>query len=93
MEFSPTHRSEVPLVLNPATRHISPQFHVVFDDSFSTVSSLSNLNDPPSFWNEFGLDEFIYQIPVNKDSGSTLDDDWLTPQKREEKERGHVRAS
>eukprot|EP00804_Cyclotella_cryptica_P019457 CCRYP_006639-RB/>CCRYP_006639-RB protein AED:0.37 eAED:0.37 QI:0/0/0/1/0/0/2/0/99 len=37
--FSPNHSSLVPLVLNPRTQHISPQFHVIFDDVFSTVPS------------------------------------------------------
>ena len=32
------HASNVPVVYNPLTTHISPQFHVVFDDQFTTVS-------------------------------------------------------
>ena len=40
--FSPEHSSMVPLVLNLETGHISPQFHVVFDDHFHTVSSLQS---------------------------------------------------
>ena len=35
---SPSHAGSVALVLNPRTGHVSPQFHVVFDDFFSTVS-------------------------------------------------------
>ncbi len=38
--FSDLHSSQVPLVLNIATGHISPQFHVIFDDKFETVDSL-----------------------------------------------------
>ena len=34
---SPFHAGSVALVLNPETGHVSPQFHVVFDDEFSTV--------------------------------------------------------
>jgi hypothetical protein len=37
--FGDKYASSVPLVLNPTTSHISPQFHVVFDDYFSTVIS------------------------------------------------------
>ena len=37
---SPTHAGNVALVLNPRTGLISPQFHVVIDDDFSTVPSL-----------------------------------------------------
>ncbi len=37
--FSDLHSSLVPLVLNVATGHISPQFHVIFDNKFETVNS------------------------------------------------------
>ena len=37
---SPAHAGIVALVLNPKTGLISPQFHVVFDDNFSTVPHL-----------------------------------------------------
>ena len=37
---SPHHSGSVALVLNPKTGLISPQFHVVFDDNFSTVPHL-----------------------------------------------------
>ena len=37
MEFSWFHFVLVNLILNPHTRTISPQFHVVYDDLFSTV--------------------------------------------------------
>ena len=40
--YSPTNSSDVPLVLNLATGHIPPQYHVVFDDAFSTVQSISD---------------------------------------------------
>jgi hypothetical protein len=33
---SSSHASNVRLILNPRTGHISPQFHVVYDDDFST---------------------------------------------------------
>ena len=31
------HSGSVTLVINPETGHVSPQFHVVFDDEFYTV--------------------------------------------------------
>ncbi len=37
---SPSHASNVALILNPRTGHVSPQFHVVFDDDFTTVQYL-----------------------------------------------------
>ena len=32
--FSDLHSSQVPLLLNIESGHISPQFHVIFDDKF-----------------------------------------------------------
>ena len=37
--LSPKHSSTVPLVLNPGTVAITPQYHVVFDDEFTTIST------------------------------------------------------
>ena len=37
--YSPEHASSVALVLNLQTGHVSPQFHVVFDDDFDTVNA------------------------------------------------------
>ena len=84
MGLSPNHLSKVSLILNPITGHISPNFHVIFDGWFSTIPSLINIYDPPSFWNEFDRDKFIHQIPLDKDSAITLDDEYLTPQERGE---------
>ena len=47
--FSPKHSSDVPLVLNLQTGSISPQYHIVFDDTFSTVISIDEDENPPSF--------------------------------------------
>ena len=35
--ISPVYSSKVALVLNLATGHVSPQYHVAFDDHFTTV--------------------------------------------------------
>jgi hypothetical protein len=42
---SPSHSSSVGLVLSLKTGHISPQWHCVFDDLFSTVVSPRGLTD------------------------------------------------
>ncbi len=39
----------VALVLNPRTGHVSPQFHVVFDDHFTTVPFMEK-NEVPPHW-------------------------------------------
>ena len=48
---SPCHAGSVALVLNPKTLHVSPQFHVVFDDDFTTVPYMANGTIPPH-WKE-----------------------------------------
>ena len=44
---SPSHASNVALILNPHTGHVSPQFHVVYDDDFTTVPYLRAATVPP----------------------------------------------
>eukprot|EP00804_Cyclotella_cryptica_P027788 CCRYP_009212-RA/>CCRYP_009212-RA protein AED:0.44 eAED:0.14 QI:0/-1/0/1/-1/1/1/0/824 len=39
--FSSNHSSLVPLIYNPRSQHISPQYHVIFDDAFLTVPALN----------------------------------------------------
>ena len=95
--FSRVHASDVPLILNTLTGHISPQYHVVFDDTFSTVESLHANADPPPFWDQIGLDETVYsahvhRIPLDSDSTLRLSSEWLTPQELEERTRRDVRA-
>ena len=45
---SPNHARSVALVLNPRTGHISPQFHVKFDDFFETVQHKATDLDAPN---------------------------------------------
>ena len=48
---SPFHAGNVALVLNPKTGHVSPQYHVVFDDDFTTVPYLRSGHIPAN-WSE-----------------------------------------
>jgi hypothetical protein len=48
---SPHHAQTVPIVFNPRTGLCSPQYHVVFDDQFSTVPYLDQ-SKPPPHWPE-----------------------------------------
>ena len=43
---SPDHASDVALVLNPRTGLVSPQYHVIFDDTFSTLGHLQSVAAP-----------------------------------------------
>ena len=91
--FSPVHSSDVPLILNLRTGHISPQYHVVFDDDFSTVQSIPEGNDPPPWWNEINLEENTLRIPLDDDATLLLDKDWLSPEELEERSRRNIRQT
>ena len=93
LPWTSAHRSsDVPLVLNISTGHIYPQYHVVFDDSFSTVNYHAKEEDPPSFWNRMSLDSHLYdshvhRIPLDSNYSIQLHDKWLTPPELEERRR------
>ena len=94
MGFSHLHSSEVPLVLNLETGSITPQYHVVFDDLFSTVSSVERENDPPDNWNQLCLENTTL-IPTDDAEGEpnngVLNFDWMTPEDRAFAERAMTR--
>jgi hypothetical protein len=46
---SPSHAGLVALIPNPQTGNVSPQFHVVFDDHFKTVTFMEK-NEIPRHW-------------------------------------------
>jgi hypothetical protein len=45
----PSHAANVALIFNPCTGHISLQFHVIFDNNFTTVPYLRTATIPP-YW-------------------------------------------
>ena len=46
---SPTHAGSVALILHLQTGHISPQFHLIFDDEFTTVPYINAEEAPPNW--------------------------------------------
>ena len=46
---SPSHAGSVALVLNPKPGLVSPQYHVIYDDQFTTVPHMRNLSVPPNW--------------------------------------------
>jgi hypothetical protein len=97
MGFSNLHSSEVPLVLKLETGSITPQYHVVFDDLFSTVSSVERENEPPDNWDQLCLENTTL-IPVESNdgdptasAGGSLNFDWLSPEDRDFVERATAR--
>ncbi|KAL7447620.1 hypothetical protein ACHAXS_000018, partial [Conticribra weissflogii] len=84
--FSPHHSSLAPLVLNRRTGKVSPQYHVIFDDKFQTVSSGISSEALNGIWLKlFKRSREVYlddEVDVNGKPTfqyPQLDDDWLTP--------------
>ena len=77
--FSEKHASTVPLVLNIDSGYITAQFHVVFDDWFSTIAtSVENLPDFNSnAWVKLFGDS-IYQYPFDDELDENTDETVLT---------------
>ena len=96
--WSPKHAATVPFVLNLSTGHVSPQFHVVFDDWFTTVNT-EDKDDEDSIespeWAELLLNQRL-QIYFDAADDVELDDQWLTEVERlerHEKASARVRAA
>jgi hypothetical protein len=73
----------VPQVLNLGTGSITIQFHVVFDEQFSTVASIEKETYPPVHWEELCLKSSVRITTDNPPYH--LDDDWLTEEEQEVK--------
>lgn len=79
------------MVWNLTTGFISPQFHVIFDNWFETVSLNPDKTVDPDwdlkFTQNFNFDGDHHKIPIDdKDCESfELDDNWLTPEEILEK--------
>jgi hypothetical protein len=99
MGFSTLHSSEVPLVLNLDTGSITPQYHVVFDDQFSTVTSVEREIDPPDNWAELCMENTTF-VPTDTDTDdigaetttkASLGFEWMTPDERDWAARAMIR--
>ena len=85
--FSALHSSLVPLVLNVRTGKISPQYHVIFDDKFETVTSLPPGDSIGKQWDRlFKLERECYLDEEYDSDGllktnhlPDLDEEWLDP--------------
>ena len=89
--WSPRHASTVPLVLNLQTGSVSPQFHVVIDDWFTTVSSDGDDPDEPldgNVWTTLLMDHRV-EVYFDERTELELDDEWLTEAQRLER---HAKA-
>ena len=87
MGFSCMHSTLVGLVLNLHTHSISPQFHVVFDDMFTTVTSPDNETVVPKIWSDLiTCPEARLRVQLDEDSDPLLADEWLSPEEASERE-------
>ena len=93
---SPDHSSTVGLIHNLRTGFISPQYHVIYDDLFSSVPNAesSGLPSAPEFTGDFwrrlletGLESVLPD--ADEDPVPTLHPDWLTDAERTARHRDH----
>ena len=77
MGFRNMNSTQVGLVLNLLTGSISPQFHVVFDDMFSTVMS-STVTDSEVWIRLVTSSNSRIQVMLDQEDDPELDDEWLT---------------
>ena len=70
----PAHAENVALVLNPKTGLVTPQYHVVFDDDFTTVLHLRKGTVPPN-WEKLVLGS----LERSTDEFFDLTQTWMQP--------------
>ena len=80
--FSKNHAATVGLILNHTTGSITPQFHVVYDDYFSTTAPDGDI-DYSKFTELLLTPNARYLTPLDPDYVPDLSDEWLTPSERE----------
>jgi hypothetical protein len=88
MGVSTQHSSLIGMILNQNTGHVLPQYHVVHDDLFTTVPS-ANTSMSKTVWQslmEYGHKRMYDDNDKNGATLQELDDEWLTPLKREAKD-------
>ena len=99
--FSDQHSSLVAMVRNLATNYVSPQFHVVFDEKFTTIQNDTRLEDTTiesifkdlftdcrDYFGEEGRPPDGNSVPEGAtalDPPSELGGEWLTEAERRDK--------
>ena len=83
--MSARYASTVPLILNLQTGSITAQFHVVFDDKFTTVPSITGLtsDEPePGNWEDLCINS-RFQTSFDIDDPPHLNQEWLNEEERQ----------
>jgi hypothetical protein len=76
---SPDHATTVPLVLNPNTGLVSPQYHLVFDDHFSTTDCLA-MDKIPTTWPDLFKKSSVNYLDQDLHDQHKLHPSWNEPQ-------------
>ena len=76
---SPCHAGTVALVLNPRTLRVSPQYHVVFDDEFTTVPYLRSGTIPPQ-WTQLCKQSMPFATESDFDLATTWANEYISGQ-------------
>jgi len=75
---SPDHATSVPLVLSLTSGLVSPQYHMVFDDSFATVKSFDT-DKIPSNCPELFKSSAVNLLDPGQEALHKLDSSWHEP--------------
>ena len=75
------------IILNLHTRSVSPQFHIVFDDIFTTIASAQNEEVVPKIWTKTITNTNSHlHVSLDDNKNPTLADEWLDPEEVQEQE-------
>jgi hypothetical protein len=75
--LSPCHAGTVALVLNPRTLRVSPQYHVVYDDEFTTVPYLRSGTIPPQ-WTQLCKQSMPFATESDFDLATTWANEYIS---------------
>ncbi len=76
--LSPNHATSVPLVLNTSTGLVSPQYHLVFDDLFSTTNCLQT-DRLPTHWPDLFKNSSENYLDEDEKQHHKLNHTWIDP--------------
>jgi hypothetical protein len=78
--YSLQHAGNVPLVYNPATTHVSPQYHVTFDDGFTTVRGVTAVLSDEAYAKLYDSTAWLYRHAYgDTDDVHLFADFWSVP--------------
>ena len=79
--LSKKHAASIPLVLNLTSLAIFAQFHVIFDDWFTTVASSLEEDEVPEWWDNL-FDDSRFQYRFDDNDPVQIDKEWLSEQEK-----------